>query len=215
MISWTHITHFGDITIMTIAALAIAGWLMAENEKRLALCWILLFTIGMSIVAASKIAFIGWGIGIASLDFTGFSGHAMRVAAVIPVVAYLLLQRFRSLPVKMAGVLLAYAVAALLGFSRIVVHAHSVSEVIAGLVLGGMVSTGFIWIASSLQRHLFNPIRAALVLVVFLPAPYVQPAPTQTWLTDVTLFISGHDQPYQRTGRGIAPGKMPASRLEL
>jgi membrane-associated phospholipid phosphatase len=199
MIPWTKITHFGDISVMTIAALAIAGWLVAEHEKRLALCWSLLFTVGMVMVTASKVAFIGWGIGIPALDFTGFSGHATRVAAVIPVLAYLLLQRTAA-PLRWTGVGVAYGCAIVLGVSRVVVHAHSPSEVVTGLALGAAISSAFILIAVSIQRHIFNPLRVLLVLLVLLPAPYVQPAPTQEWLTDMTLFFSGHESPYLRAG---------------
>ena len=85
MISWSGITHFGDVAITSLIALAIAAWLLAEDEKRLALWWSVLFGAGLGVVVATKMAFIGWGIGIRSLDFTGFSGHTMRSAAVMPV----------------------------------------------------------------------------------------------------------------------------------
>lgn len=200
MIPWTKITHFGDITITAIAALAIAGWLLAEKEKRLALCWSLLFSIGLAIVAATKIAFIGWGIGIISIDFTGFSGHAMRTASVMPVLAYLLSQR-AARPICIAAVALGYGFAILIGISRLAVHAHSPSEVVAGWILGGMISAGFILIAGAMRSHVFNPLRIVMVLLVLLPAPYVQPAPTQQWLTDMSLFFSGHRAPYMRTSQ--------------
>jgi membrane-associated phospholipid phosphatase len=198
MVPWTKITHFGDVTIMTLAALAIAGWLVAEDEKRLALCWTLLFTAGMTVVVLTKMAFIGWGIGIPALDFTGFSGHATRVAAVIPVLAYLLLERARR-PLRIAGVLLGYGIALVLGVSRVIVHAHSPSEVVAGLLLGGMMSASFLLIAGAKQRPVLTPLRIAVMLLVLLPAPYVRPAPTQQWLTDVTRFFSSHAGAYERS----------------
>ena len=34
---------------------------------------------------ASKVAFIGWGLGLSALDFTGISGHAMIASAVYPL----------------------------------------------------------------------------------------------------------------------------------
>ncbi|TFV96532.1 phosphatase PAP2 family protein [Oxalobacteraceae bacterium OM1] len=211
---WNKITHFGDITIMAVAALAIAGWLLAENEKRLALIWALLFTIGMAIVVVTKIAFIGWGIGIPALDFTGFSGHATRAAAVLPVLAYLLFQRAPPAG-RVAAIALGYGAAVVLGISRLAVRAHSPSEVVAGLLLGALISGSFILIAGSLQRHIFNPLRIMLVLLVLVPAPYVQPAPTQKWLTDVTLFFSGHSGPYERTGSCCANTRARSFRFSL
>lgn len=198
MISWSELTRFGDFTITSFAALAIAAWLLAENEKRLAFWWSLLFSVGMSIVVATKMAFIGWGIGIRALDFAGFSGHAMRAMAVFPVLFYLMLEKTPK-PVRAIGTLCGIAFALLIGASRLVVHAHSLSEVLTGLLLGAAVSIGFIWVASAtLRRHVFTPLRAVLSMLVLLPAPYVHPAPTQQWLTSITLFVSGHEQPHPR-----------------
>ncbi|OWW20058.1 phosphatase PAP2 family protein [Noviherbaspirillum denitrificans] len=200
MIHWSDITHYGDVTITTLAAAAIAAWLFIEDEKRLALWWSLLFAAGMGVVVATKMAFIGWGIGIRSLDFTGFSGHAMRAAAVLPVLFYLILQRARF-SVRCGGVVLGFACAVLIGVSRIVVRAHSMSEVVAGLLLGALVSLAFLHIAhTSLEKHVFKPLRIAVSVLALLPAPYVHPAPTQQWLTELTLYVSGHIQPYPRAG---------------
>ncbi len=200
MISWNHITQFGDVTITMLVAFAIAAWLYIEDERRLSLWWSGLFTAGLGIVVVTKMAFIGWGIGIRAVDFTGFSGHAMRATAVIPVLFYLMLQKVRP-ALRTMGVLAGLAGAALIGMSRLTLHTHSVSEVVAGTALGAAVSMTFIWIAAeSLRKHVFNPLRIALSVLALLPAPYVQPAPTQEWLTDVSLFFSGHDKPFLRTG---------------
>jgi membrane-associated phospholipid phosphatase len=198
MIPWTHITHFGDLTVTSLAAFAIAAWLYAEGEQRLAIWWSTLFLGGLAVVTLTKMAFIGWGIGIHAIDFTGFSGHCMRATAVIPVLFYLMLQRASS-PLRTWGVLSGFAFAGLIGVSRLVLHAHSVSEVISGTLLGGAISIAFMWIAGSLRKHVFNRLRIVLSLLALLQAPYVQPAPTQEWLTDVSLFFSGHERPFLRS----------------
>jgi membrane-associated phospholipid phosphatase len=199
MIDWTDITHYGDVTITSLAAAVIAAWLFIEDEKRLAFWWSVLFAGGMGIVIATKMAFIGWGIGIRAIDFAGFSGHAMRSAAVLPVLFYLILQRARFI-VCAGGVLLGFVCAAMIGVSRILMHTHSTSEVVAGLLLGGAISLAFIRIAhTSLSKHVFKPLRIALSMLALLPAPYVHPAPTQQWLTEITLYVSGHDHPYPRS----------------
>src|SRR5438445_2386701 len=93
MLIWMTITKLADTTVMVPVAAACAAWLVCGRAWRMALWWCLLFTMGLALVAATKIAFVGWGIGIRSLDFTGFSGHAMRASAVMPVLFYLLLQK--------------------------------------------------------------------------------------------------------------------------
>lgn len=211
MIEWNEVTHFGDFTITSLIAMAIAAWLFVEDEKRLALWWSLLFGAGLGIVVATKMAFIGWGIGIRALDFTGFSGHAMRTAAVMPVLFYLILQRTR-LPVRAGGVVIGLAFGALVGMSRISVLAHSISEVVAGWLLGAAVSLMFIRIANaSPSKHVFKPMRIALCLLVLLPAPYVHPSPTQQWLTELTLYFTGHEHPFPRTQWRRERSPVPAS----
>ena len=93
MIPWMEITRFGGIVVTAPAAAAITAWLMMGRAWRLAAWWCVLFIGGMALVVATKIAFIGWGLGIQALDYTGISGHAMRATAVYPVLFYLVLLR--------------------------------------------------------------------------------------------------------------------------
>lgn len=205
MIDWADITHFGDITITACTALAIAVWLLIEGEKRLAVLWSLLFAGGLAIVVATKIAFIGWGIGIDAIDFTGISGHATRAAAVMPVLFYLILQKTPP-AVRATGAALGLACGALVALSRVALHAHSVSEAAAGLALGAAISIGFLHAAGkSLRRPVFNSLRTALSAIVLLQAPYVHTAPTERWLTNLTLYMTGHEQPFPRASRKAHP----------
>ncbi|MBK0012126.1 phosphatase PAP2 family protein [Stenotrophomonas sp. S41] len=87
-----------------------------------------------ALTLASKLAYMGWGLGIADIDFTGFSGHAAMSSAIYPVAGTLLAGTPR--PARIAGFSAGTILALLIGWSRIPLHAHSVSEVVAGLVLG-------------------------------------------------------------------------------
>ena len=200
------ITSFGDITVMAPAAMAITAWLVIGRAWRMALWWCLLFATGMSLVVATKIAFIGWGIGIRSLDFTGFSGHSMRATAVIPVLFYLILQKAPPIA-RASGVLLGIVFGVIIGISRLVLNAHSVSEAVAGGILGAMVSLGFIWIFGPSQKFVLYRSLIALSLIALLALPYAEsaPAPTQRWITCVELYLSGHDRPFVRQGWKFAP----------
>lgn len=71
----THLI-FGDSTVLLPSASALFIVLMLRKTSRLlAWQWSLLFGITGAIVCASKLAFMGWGLGIRELDYTGFSGH--------------------------------------------------------------------------------------------------------------------------------------------
>ncbi len=142
--NWQLISFFGDSTVLLPSAAALFIVLMLRKTSRLlAWQWSLLFGITGAIVCASKLAFMGWGLGIRELDYTGFSGHSALSAAFWPIFLWLLSARF-SVGLRKAAVITGYVLAAVVGYSRLVIHAHSVSEVIAGLLLGAAGSALFL-----------------------------------------------------------------------
>lgn len=198
MLPWTKITHLGDTSLMAPAALAICLWLLAAHRHRLLYWWCVLLTFATLLVVGSKIAFIGWGIGIPALDFTGISGHTTFAMAVLPVVAFLVLQH-RSASLRASVVLLALAIGLLVGISRLVLEFHSAAEVVAGYLLGAAVSIGFIWISGTVHRAPLSQMLLAASLTALLAASSMQAAPTQYWLTRAALYVSGHEQPFVRS----------------
>lgn len=214
MIPWTHITGFGDSVVLLPAAAAIAVWLITGRAWRMAWWWCVLFGGGLTIVAATKIAFIGWGIGNSALDFTGISGHAMRAAAVFPVICYLLLQRSPPV-VRNLGVALGLAIGALITISRVMVNDHSVSEAVAGCIMGSALSLGFIRLSSHWPKPYLNRWIVGFSLLALFPTSYAEPAPTNQWMTSVALYLSGHDKPYVRTAASRAAGKFAQYGDEL
>lgn len=193
---WETITKFGDATMMAPAAAGIALWLTLARKRRLAFIWCLLFAAAMSLVALTKIAFMGWGIG-ESFNFTGISGHAASACAVFPVMAFLLLQQTRSL-FSAYGVAIGAIFGLAIGVSRVVIDAHSVPEVIAGCVLGFVVSAGLIAFATPLDRPKASRPIVALCMLALFGFSFTAKAPTQFWLERIAVAISGRDQPLVR-----------------
>jgi PAP2 superfamily len=215
---WSIVTRFGEAQILLPLALGLALLMWQRGaSKRLALGWLGWIAVVAGITTASKLAFIGWGVGSADLDFTGISGHAMFAGAIYPVLMRLLpggsSQRatlWRSLGVT-GGVMLA----ALVAISRVMVHAHSLSEVLAGLALG--------LAASALTLRLATPSRVvatpmprwmpALVAAWLVVLPHSAPASVTHWLvTQLALTLSGRSVPYQRSDllRRTEPPGRPA-----
>ncbi len=65
--NWQLISFFGDSTVLLPSAAALFIVLMLRKTSRLlAWQWSLLFGITGAIVCASKLAFMGWGLGFAS-----------------------------------------------------------------------------------------------------------------------------------------------------
>jgi len=202
---WHVITDFGDSAVMLPAALTLALWLAAGGAWRSTLAWLGVFGLGALLVVATKIAFLGWGLGIAELNFTGISGHTMLATSVTLTAIHLLsrgLPRLLRLAMLAAGQTAALSV----GLSRLALDAHSPSEVAAGLAIGGLVAGGFVL----LTRRLPEPRLAPGVMVAALAAicllMHGHQAGAQGMIEHLSLYLSGHGVPYTRAlyAAGIA-----------
>ena len=135
--NWSDITHLGDaalvlpLLVVAMAGLAIQG----PGQRRAALRWALIIATCLTLVAASKIAFYGWGTGIRRWNLTCFSGHTVSAWLAWPALLMLMAPaRLRAL--RIALLVIGTAIAACVGWSRVPLGAHPVSEVIAGTLLG-------------------------------------------------------------------------------
>lgn len=195
MMSWTHIIDIGDTAVTLPVAGAIVAWLIAGRAWKAALCWCLMFAAGLSLVASSKIAFLGWDAGVPSLNFQALSGHAFRATAVIPVCFFVLMQG-TSMAWRTGGVIVGMVVS--LGLGVLLVHFkfHTASEVIASSMLGSSVSLGFMRIAMTLPAPHINRWTAPLSMMVFLGICSLKPSSINHRLVDVALYLSGRDRPH-------------------
>lgn len=190
-----HIVDIAHTAVMIPVAGAIAAWLIAGRAWQRALCWCLMFAAGLGIVALSKIAFLGWETAIPALDFEALSGHAFRAAAVIPVLFFVVLQGTSS-SWRAKGVV--FGIAASVGLAALLVrfHFHTASEVIASLVLGSVVSVGFMRISSGLPAPRIDRRTVSFSLIVLLVICGLKPSSISHRLVDVALYLSGRDHPY-------------------
>src|SRR5262245_55129388 len=145
---WFAITRLGEAQILLPAMLAMALWLVHRSgATRVATLWLGFTACAALLTTATKVAFIGWGIGFAPLNFTGISGHSMFAAAILPV----LVRAGASTaddqwhrPALLTG----YLLAMLVTISRVATGAHSWSEALAGYALGSAASAAVIALAA-------------------------------------------------------------------
>jgi membrane-associated phospholipid phosphatase len=193
---WVDVTRLGESgLLMPIGALLFLWFLFASS--RVALVWTIAFGLGVVIVIASKIAFIGWGIGIRPLDFTGFSGHTMLAAAIYPSVGWFSVPSHRP-RVRVAVTTIGFLFAALVGVSRLEVRAHSSSEVVAGFVLGASVAVTLIGVCGRRPIRVIPIWPLAVAFVAFNLIGIGKYAPSHQIIAKLALAASGHDQPYRR-----------------
>lgn len=196
---WHLLTRLGEGQILLPAALLAALMLLRRPEGRpLVAWWMTLLGAGALVTTASKIAFIGWGIGWPELNFTGVSGHAMFASAVYPLLLGTLASSAPRWGEHLA-IVAGCALALLIGASRVMVGAHSVSEVLAGLLVGGMVSAAALALAR-MPRAPIGPVIPAVVALWLTLMPIHAPASrTHSVVTKVSLMLSGHQTPYTRS----------------
>jgi membrane-associated phospholipid phosphatase len=195
--AWLVITHLGAASLMLPMFMMVTAELWLAGQKSDLLAWLLAMMAGVAIVLASKIAFIGWGWGSASLNFTGISGHTMLASSIFPVwMGWLLAGPTRRF--SLHGVMLGLAIGAVVGWSRLILGAHSPSEVIAGWVLGMGISL-FAYKVMRGRGPAQGWARLAGILLLFAFSPSLSGyLPTHRWEVGIALALSGHTHPYNR-----------------
>ncbi|MBI3526288.1 MAG: phosphatase PAP2 family protein [Betaproteobacteria bacterium] len=195
--AWQIITHLGSLSLMTPAVAVAATCLWRSGHQAAVRIWLPALALAATITLATKILFLGWGIGIAALDFTGISGHTLLATSVLPVIfGWLFAQdRDRVLP---AGAVFGFLIGAIVGLTRVLLGAHSVSEVVIAWLIGSAVSGVTL---NALDSPLKRPWLAWLAPLALLFAfnttasSYLQ---AHHWEVKIALFLSGHDKPYAR-----------------
>jgi membrane-associated phospholipid phosphatase len=194
---WMAITQLGSAAlVLPLAAMTSLGLLRAQQREALTR-WMLALALTASITLVSKILFMGWGLGVATLDFTGVSGHALLASGVLPMClcAVFAKQPGRGRAFWMG---VGLVVAAVVAVSRVALGAHSISEVVLAWVLGAWVSRFGV---QALDRWQRRPL-VLLIVPCLLALGVVQSPgrllPTHQWETQLALLLSGRERPYTR-----------------
>lgn len=197
---WKALSELGNsLWLLPAAALLIVGSaLTGRLSASLALRWSSLIAVTVTIVLASKLAFMGWGLGSSALNFTGFSGHATMSACLYPSLAGLLMAgaapQWRRMLIATGS-----ALAAAIAYSRLPLRAHSLSEVIAGFALGTLVAFMLLRCWPPHPNPPSPPVLLvplmALVVALLSPLP---PSNSHQWVMALAKSLSGRAHLYER-----------------
>jgi hypothetical protein len=192
---WTKFVHLGDIPLTLSAAAALSAWLVAARAWRMAFWWSLFFALGIGLVSATKVAFLGWGTTLPALDFKAVSGHAAGVTAVYTTLFYLLLWH-RGQRARWAGVAAGLLLGALMGVLLVATAEHSPAEAVAGWAVGALVSVGGIWKAGELPAHSPALGLVCSVLVFATAICLMRSVPFGWLMVRAAVFLSGNSRPF-------------------
>jgi membrane-associated phospholipid phosphatase len=195
---WNLLTRLGEAQILLPAMLGTLLWLsLRSHTPRAALVWGGCTALAALLTTANKIAFFGWEMGYAPLNFTGISGHAMFAAAVLPVLARVLVADAgprRQAAAVAAGTLLAAAIAV----SRVQVQAHSPAEALLGFVLGQATALVALRGMHVPRVHASRLLVMGLMAWMILTPTSAPPSQTHSMVMRLSVALSGRDQPYTR-----------------
>lgn len=200
--NWAWLTPLGNgVLLFPLMAVTVLVLLWrARGHRREVLRWPLALGVAIALVAASKIAFYGFGIGVKSWNLTGYSGHAVLALGFWPVFLMLLVPvRFITLRplLVLAGVVLGLMV----GYSRIALGAHPPAEVLVGVILGGLAAA--IGVGHLLRLELGTPM-VLVLLAAMIALPLWKPEwtsahlPSERWFAQIGTELSGREKPFRR-----------------
>jgi membrane-associated phospholipid phosphatase len=135
------VTALGSTTVLAVAAATAAGWLVARSRARDAALLV------ATLVGAQL---LGWGLKaifqrprpsfddpVASADWFSFpSGHALSSVAFYGALAYVVLRNLPSVRMRLAGFAGVTLLVAVIGFSRLYLGVHYLTDVLAGYCAG-------------------------------------------------------------------------------
>jgi len=211
---WYSITSLGGAGMTLPLAVAIALWLALGYSWRMAAGWLLLLGAAIGVVTVTKLAFLGWGVGVRELDFTGVSGHAMLSTAVYPVAFFLMLLP-ATRAIRLFGVLLGLAAGVAVGLSRVALSAHSPSEAGTGCLTGALAALLFVRIVWNREPGRMSALPVAVSMLMLAVLMHGVHVPTQRWVTHIALKVSGHDRPFIRAKWRAVREVRPAAAASL
>jgi hypothetical protein len=191
----TNLFHLGDLGLTIPAAGAIAAWLLAARAWRAAAGWLLVFGLAIGVVAATKIAFIGWATGLPALQFKAVSGHATGFTAAFPTLCWLLAQRC-SPRVRAAVALAALALAERVAAALVQAGEHTWTEAAAGWLIGAAVFVCALRLTADVPAVPPLAATSAALLAFGVTAWVVEHAPLNHWMIAVALVLSGNSSPH-------------------
>ena len=144
------ITQFGSVRVLTALAVLVAFFLLMIRRRLLAIVWLVAPAGGALLDSGLKLAFERQrpplrDPAIYEMTMSFPSGHAMGSLIGYGLLAYLLILLLRRTWLKILAVTLLGLLVVAIGFSRIYLGAHYLSDVLAGYAVGGC------WLASCIS----------------------------------------------------------------
>lgn len=192
---WSKLFHLGDLSLTLPAGTAIAAWLLAARAWRAALGWCLVFGLALGLVAATKVAFLGWDTGLPALGYKAVSGHAAGFTAAFPTLCWLLTQRCAP-PARLGAALLTLGLGVAVAVALVHAGEHTSAEAAAGWIVGMAAFLGTVRLAGSTPAPPTDRAVACAALASAATALALHSVSVGYWMIRLALALSGKSYPY-------------------
>lgn len=194
---WQVLTHIGSASLILPVFAIAATALWWTGQKKAAMVWLMALVLAVALTLATKILFFGWGIGIAAINFTGISGHTLLATSILPVLLAWLTGENKSRP-TLTGAFAGLLLAVIVGLSRLVLGAHTISEIVPAWIIGFVVSNLTLRSLDT-QNACPSPVRLSpLLFLLSFTAAGSSYLPTEDWEIKLALMMSGRERPFNR-----------------
>lgn len=202
---WWQLTSFGDNSILLPCAILVAVWLLTmHGTRQTGWWWLGAVVVAAAVVALSKVLFLAWNLYPPGFDFTGLSGDCTMAFLCWPVVGAFITARaprgWRALMIG-TGVFLGVIVAV----SRVLLHGHTVMEVLLGSVWGMLLCVVFLYVTRGRLTVSTTDTWVPLAALALLLIVYGHGHSYNRVLGWAALRMSGHTSVYRRSDPGCAP----------
>lgn len=192
---WSKLFHLGDLSLTLPTGCAIAAWLLAARAWRAALGWALAFGLALALVAATKIAFLGWDTGLPALGYKAVSGHAAGFTAAFPTLGWLLSQRCPR-PARVATALLALGLGVAVAAALVHAGEHTPAEAVAGWTIGTAAFLCAVHLTNDAPAPPTGRAIAGAALAFGATAWALHSVTVGYWMVRLALALSGNPHPY-------------------
>lgn len=182
---------------MLPAAIVIGLWLWFNASRRAACLWGSVLLSVYAVVAASKILYKGWGVGIDSLDIAVFSGHAMNACLISTVGLSLLARQWHPAlrwPAAVAGLF----ASGWFSVSFIAPAVHPLPEAIAGALAGSVAALVFLVRLERLEAEPIPLSAIAMGAMVIILCAGIPKVTAESLLNQCAIAISGASHAFKR-----------------
>lgn len=161
------ITDFGDLAVLLPLVAVVTAWLVTIRQPRILLWWLVAVALCMSSTAALKIYFF---VCPPLVDLHSPSGHtslSTLVYGALTLAVAMIVTGWKRIAVFAAGATFVAAI----GVSRVAIHAHSLTEVLVGSLIGIAalaLFAGQFWPRRPAEPRLQPMLIACIALMVML-----------------------------------------------